>query len=94
MTAKRFLAWGLPLGPNIRMRLFWEMFGTGPQFSETDRRIDIIPQNGLPRIHVPGKQALDGFAEQLRLAILGIAADAAANGLLEVAGQNHVKFLV
>jgi hypothetical protein len=58
------------------------------QFSKSYRRVDVIPQNSLCGDDVARKHSFETFAQKL-LSELGIALDASANGLFEIASQGH-----
>src|SRR5216684_1385929 len=63
------------------------------KLAKTDSRIDVIAQHGLARLHVPGKETLNSFAEEFS-AEDGIALGAGLNRQFKVSRQGHEVIMV
>ena len=64
MISNRLRAWGLPAGPNMRMRLLGCLLLRGAELLKFDCGIDVVAQQDLACVGVAGKQGFDSFAQQ------------------------------
>jgi hypothetical protein len=60
MISKRFRAWGLPLGPSIRMKFFAGHLARRLNSSKPIGRVDcVIAKDRLSRIEIAGEKGFD-----------------------------------
>jgi hypothetical protein len=86
MTPKRFSAVGLPVDPNIRIRLFCGRLSVALKFFKSNRRVDVATHRGTTSVDITLQQGLHGLLEK-RFAEGGIARCACPHCLVKIFGQ-------